>query len=297
MLLILARGVHFGTCLVLRAIFPVRLFVERPAGDGGRAGRPMAALCLGVAAASGFLWFWVATSGMSGSGLLDSLSPQLFGLVLVETPWGHAWLVRCAIMAVLGAVLCFWRGRWSWTAGALLSAALVGSVAWLGHAGATGDGRRPWMLAVDVAHLLAVSVWPAGLLPFALLLSRCMKAGALPAAYAAARRFSAMSLIAVSVLTASGVANSFFLVGSFHALVSSDYGRVLIFKVVLAVTAVAFGAWNLLVHEPLLASDPAALRAMGRKVWIEVALGALIVLVTAVLGMLPPAWYTVNLSY
>jgi putative copper resistance protein D len=228
---------------------------------------------------------------MSGSGLLGSLSPQLFRLVLADTAWGHVWLLRGAIMAVLGAVLCFSRGRWSWIAGALLSAALVGSIAWLGHAGAGDPGRRPLTLAADVAHLLAVSVWPAGLLPFALLLRRYMKAGALPPAYAAARRFSAMNLMAVSVLTASGVANSLFLVGSLHALASSTYGRVLMFKVVLVVVAVGLGAWNLLVHEPLLASDSGALRAMQRKVWLEIALGALIVLVTALLGTLPPAWY------
>jgi putative copper resistance protein D len=145
------------------------------------------------------------------------------------------------------------------------------------------------MLAGDVAHLLAAGVWPAGLLPFALLLKGLMKAGALPAARAAARRFSAMSLATVAVLALTGIMNAFFLVGSIHALVSSDYGRLLMLKVALFAVAIALGAWNLLVHKPRLETDLGALAAMARKVWIEVALGTAIVLVVGILGTLPPA--------
>jgi putative copper resistance protein D len=144
------------------------------------------------------------------------------------------------------------------------------------------------MLTADVCHLLAASLWPAGLLPFALLLRRTLKAGALPAAYVVARRFSAMSLITVVVLAGSGAVNAYFLVGSFHALVATDYGRLLILKLALFAAAATLGAWNLLVHEPKIETVPGAPASMARKVWIEAALGTLIVLVVAILGTLPP---------
>jgi copper resistance protein D len=287
-LLILSRAIHIGSCLVLFSLFVVRLLVERPAADRGGAARLLAGVCLVAAAGSGFLWFWAAVAGMSGSGLKDSLNLQLFQMVIEQTPPGHVWIVRCAIGVLLGLMLCFSRGAWRWIVGAVLAAMFVGSLAWLGHAGATEGGRRSFMLAGDVAHLLAASAWPAGLLPFVLLLRHQMKTGALPAAYAAARRFSAMSLVTVGVLAASGLVNAFFLVGSFHALVATDYGRLLIVKLALFAVAAGLGAWNLLVHEPLMETAPEALSAMTRKVWIEVALGTLIVVVVAIMGTLPP---------
>jgi copper resistance protein D len=198
------------------------------------------------------------------------------------------WIARCGMGVLLGALLCFRRGSWRWIAGAVPAAALAGSLAWLGHAGAGEDGQRTLMLGADVAHLLAAGLWPAGLLPFALLLRRRMKEGALPAAYAAARRFSAMSLVTVGVLAGSGLVNAWFLVGSFHALVATDYGRLLMVKLGVFAAAVGLGGWNLLVHKPGLETAPGALGAMAGKVWVEVSLGTVIVALVAIMGTLPP---------
>jgi putative copper resistance protein D len=287
-LLILSRAVHFGACLVLVSIFAVRLLIERPAADGKGSARALAALCLALAAGSGFLWFWVAAAGMNGSALKEALNAQLFQLVLEQTPPGQVWIVRCGIGVALGILLCFPRGRWRWWVGVVLAAAFTGSLAWLGHAGAGENGQRAVMLTADVFHLLAASLWPAGLLPFALLLRQEITAGDLPAAHAAARRFSTMSLFIVTVLAASGLVNAFYLVGSFQALTGTVYGRLLIVKVALFAVAATLGAWNLIVHKPRLDSAPDALGAMTRKVWIEAGLGALIVLIVAILGTLPP---------
>ena len=293
LLLILSRAIHFGSCLLLLGFIAVRLLVESPAATDLSASRRLSRqcmVCLFAAAGSGFLWLWEAIAGMSDSGLLESLNPSLFGMVLTQTTPGQIWIVRCVLAAALLLLLVFSHPRWTWIAAAILAAALVTSLAWLGHAGASEDGHRPWMLACDVAHLLAAGVWPAGLLPFALLLRRLMKVGSLPAARAAARKFSAMSLVTVAVLAASGVVNASFLVGSFHALVTSNYGRLLIIKVALFAITVALGASNLLMHKPRLETAPEALNAMASKVWLEFALGTLIVLVVAIMGTLPPAW-------
>jgi putative copper resistance protein D len=197
-------------------------------------------------------------------------------------------MARCGIGGLVGVLLCIPRGEWRWWAGLALAGAFAASLAWLGHAGAGQDGRRSIMVAADVAHLLAAGAWPAGLLPFALLLRRRMRAGTAAAAHTAARRFSAMSLAAVGILAASGLINAFFLVGSLRGLVATDYGRLLILKVTLFAAAATLGAWNLLVHKPRLEIAPEALGAIARKVWIEVALGTLIILIVAILGTLPP---------
>lgn len=287
-LLILSRAAHFGSSLVLLAVFVVRLLVERPAAKDRLAARWLAGGCLAVAAVSGFIWYWVAAAGMNDSGLRESLNAQLFQTVLKQTPWGEVWIVRCGIGVLLGVTLCFARRGWTWFVAALLAAAFTGSLAWLGHAGASEEGRRSLMLTADVAHLLAVSAWPGGLVPFALLLRRRMKAGVLKEAYLAARRFSATSLVAVGVIAPSGLVNAFFLVGSFHALVATDYGRLLIVKLSLFAFAAALGVWNLLVHEPRIETASESAEPMARKVWIEIALGTLIVGVVAAMGTLPP---------
>ncbi len=287
-LLILSRAIHFGSCLVLLSVFAVRLLIERPAAKDRPAARWLAGGCLAVAAGSGFLWLWASVAGMSGAGLRGSLNPHLFALVLEQTPPGQVWVARAGIGLFLGVTLCFARHRWVWLVAALLGAAFTGSISWLGHAGASEEGRRVVMLTADVTHLLAVSAWPAGLVPFALLLRRHIREGSPGAAYVAARRFTAMSLAAVATIAASGSVNAFFVVGSFHALAATEYGRMLVVKLLLFVTAVVLGAFNLLVHEPRLESTPDALGAMAGKVWIEVAFGTLIVVVVAILGTLAP---------
>ncbi len=284
-LLIASRAAHFGSSLVLLAVFAVRLLVERPAAE--YRGRGLAAVCLAIAMVSGFLWLWVAIAGMNGSGLMDALNPQLFQLVLEQTPPGQVWVVRSAAALLVAVALCLPRGKWAW--GVLPGVVFVGSIAWLGHACA-GEGERRWiMLGADTGHLLAAGLWPAGLLPFALLLRRRMKAGELAAAHMAARRFSAMSLTAVAVLAGCGLVNAWFLVGGFRGLVTTDYGRLLMVKLALFAGAVCLGACNLLIHKPRLESEPGALGSMARKVWVEVGLGTLIVAVVAIMGTLPPA--------
>jgi putative copper resistance protein D len=287
-LLILARAVHFGACLVLLAVFAVRLLIERPAPEDRGPARLPLLLCLVAAAASGFLWFWVSSAGMSGGGLMESLNLQLFQVVVTQTPPGQVWVLRSGIALALGVVICLPGGRWKAVCGVALAALLTGSLAWLGHAGAGSDGRRVWMLSADVAHLLAAALWPAGLLPFSLLLRRLWRARALPQAYAAVRRFSSMSLFAVAVLIASGLLNAFYLVGGWHGLITSTYGRLLMLKVALFVFALFLGALNLLIYKPHLETAPHALATMRGLVWIEAGFGTGIVMIVAIMGTLPP---------
>jgi putative copper resistance protein D len=225
---------------------------------------------------------------MSGASLPESLNLQLFQTVITQTPPGGVWVVRAIACVLFAAVLCFCRGRLRSLAGAALGAFIAGSLAWLGHAGATVGPQRPWKIAADVLHLLGAGLWPAGLVPFGLLLRRQLAAGAVEAAHAAVMRFSTMSFICVAVISATGFVNASYLVGSFHALLATAYGRLLCLKLLFFLAAVCLGAWNRFIHKPQFEIDPAAPRAIVRKIWLEAFLGAFIVLVVAILGLLPP---------
>jgi putative copper resistance protein D len=104
-----------------------------------------------------------------------------------------------------------------------------------------------------------------------------------------------LSLLVAGALTATGLVNSYFLVGSFRALVASGYGRLLMLKLFLFLIMIGFGAWNLLRLKPQLKSaggsndqQRAALRKLMRNVIAELCLGTIIVLIVGALGVTPP---------
>lgn len=315
--LMIIRAVHFGSCLILQSAFVVLFVAAIPAWNraGGKALAAAPPYCrllrrllfvsLFAAVASGFLWLWFAIAGMSGSTLLDSLRPDLFQMVLTETQPGRVWTIRAGLALVFGISLCFvapsHRGWISATICALTALLLNASLAWLGHAGAGEGPEQNLQLTGDVLHLVTAGIWPAGLLSFAVFL-RCFLDPRDPdrlfAACVATRRFSALSLAAVGVLTVSGFANGYFLVHTPRALVSTDYGRILLLKIALFVATITIGAWNLSLKS-LLAMDrrlplnddpsPAALTKITRNVLIELGLVFLILLVTGLLGITAPA--------
>jgi len=171
----------------------------------------------------------------------------------------------------------------------LLCAMLAVSLAWAGH-GADGGS---WHLCADALHLLVSGAWPAGLLPFTLLLFKLKRApepGRDLAVYHLARRFSIMSLTSVCLLTATGLANSWVLVGSWHNFWHTSYGRMLGVKIALFIPMVALGAVNMFYLKPRLTTD-AASSAAARLRWnvsAEVVLGTLVIIAVAILGLLPP---------
>jgi putative copper export protein len=112
------------------------------------------------------------------------------------------------------------------------------------------------------------------------------------------RRFSAVSLICVSILIGSGAINSLPLVGAIHNLWLTDYGRLLLIKIFLAYLMVALGAMNLRCWKPRLLLDSEgnmqgnrdhAAKKLQQNVMMEIALACLVVLVVGLLGLLPPA--------
>ena len=114
-----------------------------------------------------------------------------------------------------------------------------------GHAGATVGQAAGLHLAADILHLCAAAAWIGGLLSLLLLFAterrtkHCARASLVREA---ADRFSIMGIASVAILSASGVVNAYILVGSFSALVGTDYGRLLLLKLVLFAVMLALAA-------------------------------------------------------
>jgi putative copper resistance protein D len=253
-------------------------------------------VALAAALVSGILWFVFVTAGMSGLSFREAMHPDVLSIVWSTTRFGADWRWRAIFW--VGCVICmFWGHRMRWPA-TIFAALFVASLAWAGH-GQTGLAPR-WHLWADVAHLLTASIWPAGLLPFFWLwlkLRRSTYPSTDPGRWSdmtqLARRFSATSLIAVVMLAATGLINSYCLLGSIGAVISTAYGRMLLVKIALFLVMIALGAVNLLCLKPRICRDkdsagPSS-AMLQMTVGFELMIGTLILIVIGLLGMLAPA--------
>ena len=104
-----------------------------------------------------------------------------------------------------------------------------------------------------------------------------------------------LGIVSVATLLATGIANSWILVGSFHALLATDYGQLLMLKIGVFATMLVFAAVNRLFLTPQLSvssGNDAQRKALGqltRNSVIEIALGLIIFSIVGALGMLHPA--------
>ncbi len=242
----------------------------------------------------------LTAANLSGSmaGLLDV---SMLQVILQETDFGRVWAVRLAAAAVLAflALAGAAQGRIGSSASMALASVLLASLALTGHAAVEG-GATGWIHRLaDAAHLIAAGVWLGALPPFLHTLHASARSGdAEQAAFTTDRlvRFHTIGLIAVLTLVATGLVNSWFLVGAPANLVSTPYGLILIAKLALFAIMVALAADNRLRLVPALARSAGegmgaggALRRLRRSVLLEWGLGLAVLAAVAVLGAIAPA--------
>jgi copper resistance protein D len=311
--LIWVRAIHFGaTMMVVGGVFFIA-FIAAPAMRGrdetGIAARIrwqlvlIGWISLAVTILSGAAWLVLQAERMSELSLGQVLQQGAVWTVLSETDFGYAWMVRLVMAGLLAAMLprlgpSPWMGsRGRSAAGIVLSAGLIGTLAWAGHGAGGSDIEGAVHLAADILHLIAAAAWGGALVPLALLLHAARRdPGEASAAIArtAVLRFSPLGISSVGTLVASGAANTWVLAGSVPALLDTDYGRLLLVKVALFLVMLAFGAINRLWLAPHLvhAASPSAaadaLRQIERNSLIETGLAAVIIAIVALLGTLPP---------
>lgn len=314
------RCVHLGASLFLVGLFSFLLLVVRPAfqgekTEGASALGPFDANVLRLAGWSimvllltGLLGLWVQLATVTGRPLWHALTPDALWSLLASTQYGRVWIIRMALMALLGGIL--WlrdqeRDRRDWWALRLeitgLAISILVAQAWTGHL-AAGEGITfLYQVLVDGLHLLASGVW-LGSLPLLVLLLSWVQRSNDPSmdqiAAEAIRRFSTLGLASMSLLILSGLTNAWQLVGTIPALVGTTYGRLLLLKVSLLLPLLALAAFNLLRDKPHLlqaVSKPEAmgtrstLRRLRRNVLGELILGGIILLLVGALGVMPPA--------
>jgi len=296
------RSVHYASTLVILGELVLLLVVaggrrgalSSGAGDAlPRRFQTVVRWSLVGSIASGLAWFAIAASVMSGSPV-DVLDGRTMAQVLTETEFGHVFTLRFGLAVALGILLAGFGlaprpgPRSSAALGMLtVAAAYVASLAWAGHSAATLATESGVGILADAVHLLAAGAWLGALPGFAFLLRRTDVAAE---ALATTRRFSTLGAACVALLTASGIANAWFLIGDVPALVGTLYGRLLLAKLALFAVMLALAIANrwYLVRR-LAEGDADASRLMRRNANGEIFAGLVILAIVGVLGVTPPA--------
>jgi copper resistance protein D len=238
-------------------------------------------------------------SRMAGSASA-ALDWKIVSTVLLDTSFGRVWRWRL-LVAVLFVVVC---AVWSIRPGyrAALSAFLLVSLGWVGHAadeqGAAGVGHE----INQSVHLLAAGIWLGGLVPLAWLawMARSGNQRWHVLLRTALPQFSHMGYVAVAVVALTGTVNTNLLVGSIDGLTGTPYGLVLLVKIALFLLLVAVAMVNRLVLVPRIgreATSSGGTAALLSMVVIEQILGLAIISVVSVLGMLPPAIHAMGMHH
>jgi len=284
-----------------------------------------------LATLAGFLLYGPYVEGL---GLGDVFSSSLIGDTL-DVRFGQVWLARLVLLGLMAPLLVMALRRdpgtgharpvptWWAPAMLLLTLLLVATPGLAGHAIA-GDWANVAIFA-DTVHVLAMSLWLGGLVALGVVtLGRDVTL----AARDAVERFSTLAFGCIVALVVTGAFQTWRQVGSLDALRTTDYGRILVVKIVLVALVIVFAAFSREVvvrllppqspdrgsrlpvvaggsddapragwSEPQSAADVVAadvdvdleLRRLRRSVWAEIATAVLILVATSLLVNAAPA--------
>jgi len=319
--MIWVRVLHFAATVIVVGANFFLIFVAEPAFRSVQNNGVVAAtvrsqlawiiwMSIVIVLISGAAWLVLQSQQMSDLSLVAVFSEGTVWTVLTQTDFGRVWVARFVLVGFLvGAMFLLQSGPWlnsypMRVLAVLLAACLAGTLAWAGHAAASADSdiEGTVHLTADILHLVAAGAWVGSLVPLAVLLGaawRIRDESSVAMAGEAVLRFSTLGIASVGTLLATGVVNSWILSGSVQALVATDYGRLLLLKVALFLVMLSIAAINRLRLTPRLvqhlnvAAAQNALHQLRRNSLIEATVGAIILIIVGVLGMLPPGLHAI----
>ena len=231
------------------------------------------------------------TAGMFDVGLVSAM--------LVKTLWGRGWLLQLVGIVITGygfhrarnAAPLSLHSRHGWsiaTAGVVILAFTAGLA---GHA-AAAPKLAALTLFADGLHVIGGGGWLGSLtivllagIPAALALPEPERG---PMVAELVNAFSPTALMFAGLVTATGVFAAWMHLGALPALWQTTYGRTLLIKLALLSVMAFTGAYNWLRVKPALGQAEGAV-LIRRSATVEVIVGIIVLLVTAVLVATPTA--------
>lgn len=222
----------------------------------------------------------------------EPLNGSMMLAMVSRTIWGWGWLlqVSAVIVAVAGFALARSGRRLGWPLAALAAVALAFTPALSGHAASTPRLTGAAIIA-DGLHVIGAGGWLGSLLvvlvagiPAAVSLAEAERGAAVADVVNA---FSPTALIFAGLAAATGVFAAWLHVGAWASLWQSDYGRLVLVKLIVLSIVAGTGAFNWRRVRPRLGDDLGTKR-IRRSATVEVAVAVVVLLVTAILVATPP---------
>lgn len=298
--------VRFALYLDLMLLFGVPLFAlySMPSNriESGEIAFPVASLALSVAGTVLSIFGVLVLTAIMSDVKLSELDRESVSGLLNGTAIGTACKVRIATLlgAALLSLLPTARRRLRWALQSGAGAVALASLAWTGH-GAADEGARGLIhLTADIVHLFAAGVWVGALAGLLLLLGQTCSAGSdrtgrVALAHRALAEFATAGTLAVALIVATGLVNSWFLIGfaNIGSLASSQYGRLILLKLIVFAGMIGLAGLNRFKLTPAIASRGGALandalRSIRRSVAVEASLAVIVLGLVASLGTLAP---------
>jgi putative copper resistance protein D len=254
------------------------------------------ALTVLIACVLGLFAQTIVLAGSVQDGLqYDALSAAVTGM-----SFGQSSVVRAAIAALfIAGFIAVRPGRIGWAMAIFAGGVICASFAWMGHGAATKGPLGLLHLVSDIFHTLAAGVWIGALVAFlALLIAAGRRADDnLQPLHKALHGFSGIGSGLVAVLVATGLINSWFVVGvsGLPRLWVSPYGQLLTLKLILFLTMVGLAAANRFHLTPRLGAaldarsqTPYAVHALRNSLALETVISIAVLGLVAWFGTLAP---------
>lgn len=239
---------------------------------------------------SAALRLYAQSLAMHGPG--EALDPLYVAAMVVRTVWGWGWLTQFigALIAITGFAMARRDRSLGWKIAGIAGGAVAVTPALSGHAASTPDfaGRA---IVADTLHVIGAAGWLGSLLfvllvgiPVAMQLNEDRRAGTVARLVGA---FSPAALAFAGLATLTGLFAAWLHLGFSSTIWTSDYGRTLLVKLAVLSIVVGTGAYNWLRVKPAL-GDASGTKRLQRSAAIELGVGVLVVIVTAILVATPP---------
>lgn len=223
-------------------------------------------------------------------GVDESVTLELLRLVALETRWGTQWTpqFQATLVVAVAALLLTARLKIGWWLTAIGVSALAMTLPLTGHAMSYRE-ESAFPLVLQVGHGVAGALWLGTLLAVVVALrSLRLNATADSRHFSASlvNTFSPLAVGAVSVLLVTGIATAVIYFDRWSQLWETNYGLVLLGKVLLMLVTGAVGAYNWKIIRTRLDTSDGS-RLLIRSARLELVLAAMVLALTAVLVHLP----------
>jgi len=221
-------------------------------------------------------------------GLDESVNAELLELVALQSRWGGQWRPQLivTVMAVCAVVSVRLLPRAGWWLCALCVSGLAIAFPMTGHAMAHAGGvALAWTL--QTGHIVAAGLWLGTLTAvFCAIVALRAASGQDDQVAALVQAFSPVAVGAVSAVVVTGAWTTVVYLDVWSDLWTTPWGRALMLKVVLVSATGAVGAYNWRKIRPRLGAS-AETGVLMRSSRLELVLGGLVLVVTAILVHLP----------